>query len=161
MDFTNLWTAFHQHRSRLALVLVGLLIFAAGWQLGRVMSPYYAARPIVFEDRQCEACSSSGGSRGELEALQNAGKTDAGKTVVGGNTSGVALDSPEVERVSTVAGTSRGQFVGSVNSNLFHAMSCPSVGRIKEANQIWFASVEKAEAAGYKPSKCTKEKLGL
>jgi len=149
MDFTNLRATFHQHKNRFALVLLSLLIFAVGWQLGRVMSPYYATHPIVFEDRECQARSNSGGSRGELEALQDAGKTTTGEP------SGINAKTPDV------AGTSRGQFVGSVNSDLFHAMGCPSVSRIKTENQIWFASVKEAEAAGYKPSKCTQEKLGL
>ena len=58
----------------------------------------------------------------------------------------------ELERVAESA---------SKNSNLFHDPSCSSVGRIKDTNKIWFNNQEEAAAAGYSPSKCTRELLGI
>lgn len=124
---------------------MAILIFAVGWQTGKVMSPYYAAHPIVFEDRPCEGQTSSGGSQEELTTLQEQG---------GGVT-------PSPKAAPAVAGTSQKLFVGSVNSNLYHHKDCSTANRIKEENKIWFGSTEEAEAAGYSPSKCTRQKLGL
>src|SRR5688500_2411121 len=36
--------------SALLLVVLGLLLFGTGWYVGRAMSPYYAAHPIVFNE---------------------------------------------------------------------------------------------------------------
>ena len=115
MDLTRLWALAVQHSRTLSLALSALLIFAAGWLLGRAMSPYYAASPIVFEDKQCEACTAGQGTSEQLQALQEQG---------------------------------RGEQV-----------AAPPAIRIKTENQIWFSSVTEAESAGYKPSKCTQEKL--
>ena len=157
MDFTGLWVFLQKHKNHLTLLPLGILLFAAGWQTGRVTSPYYAAHPIVFEDRECpESCGTSGGGMAELQALQAEGRA-AGASL----TPGVDLSAPSVSPAPAVAGASTEKFVGSVNSNLFHDPSCPSASRIKEANQVWFASEEEAEAAGYTPSQCTKEKLGI
>ncbi len=69
--------------------------------------------------------------------------------------------SPQPSPQASSASQIQGQYVASVNSNLYHDKSCPTVSRIKPENQVWFASREEAEAAGYSPSVCTKEKLGL
>ena len=61
----------------------------------------------------------------------------------------------------SVAGAAQKKYVASVNSDLFHDHSCPSASRIKEENQVWFGSVEEAQAAGYSPSQCTRDRLGL
>jgi hypothetical protein len=162
MDTTSLWAFLRRHGNRLVLLPAGILIFLAGWQTGKVTSPYYAAHPIVFEERQCEEiCTSSGGDSEELQALQEGGRVmaEAEKEL---SEQRVVPSTEPLSSVGNVAGTStreRGQFVGSVNSDLYHAVGCPSVSRIKEENQIWFNSAEEAEAAGYSPSKCTQEKL--
>jgi hypothetical protein len=159
MDFTGVYAFLQQHKSRLVLIPLGILLFAAGWQTGRVTSPYYALHPIVFEDRQCpESCGNSGGTAAELEALKKAGQGSAVAEIA----ATPPAASPAVPE-STVAGTatSAGKFVGSINSDLFHDPSCAAASRIKEANQVWFASVGEAEAAGYSPSECTKDKLNL
>lgn len=144
LDVTSYWAFWQTHRQKIGSVLVGLLLFLAGWQLGRVTSPYYAASPIIFEDRQCSACSSSGGSLTELQALQGEGA--ATTQAVAGATQGLPVQA--------------GTFVASVNSDLYHHSTCSSASRIKPENQLWFASAEEAEAAGYLPSACTKEKFG-
>ena len=46
-----------------------------------------------------------------------------------------------------------GPFVGSKNSDVYHYPDCSSAKQIKEANKIWFNSVEEAKAAGYRPCK--------
>lgn len=161
-DYTSLWAVFQKRKNTLSLLIVALLIFAGGWQLGKIMSPYYAANSIVFEDSECP---NAGGNQEELINLQQqAMKTPAGKTL------GVEGETPSVEEAGAketsttkpaIAGTTQKKFVGSVNSNLFHDPTCSSSKRIKEENKIWFRSQEEAKAAGYGPSKCTQQKLGL
>jgi len=145
------------------------------------MSPYYAASPIVFEDRPCAGQASSGGSQEELQALQEEGIQQASGNKPAGKTPSSAkasegkpgVLSPDIPATSpakpegrsgvagTSAPTSQKQFVGSVNSSLYHHKDCATANRIKEENKLWFASTEEAEAAGYQPSKCTRDKLGL
>jgi hypothetical protein len=144
MDLTSLFSTYHQRKRHIILIPLALILFALGWQSGRITSPYYASHPIVFEDRECQDNVSSGGSKEELQALREEGSAPNPKPAVA-----ASVDKEE------------GQFVGSINSDLFHAIGCPSVGRIKKENQIWFASIEEAGESGYKPSKCTKEKLNL
>src|SRR4051794_25042538 len=43
-----------------------------------------------------------------------------------------------------------GQVVGNARSHVYHAPNCPSVGRMKEANRVAFASAKEAEAAEYR-----------
>ncbi|MFH1354284.1 MAG: hypothetical protein ABIH36_03260 [bacterium] len=170
-DLTTLWAWLQKNKRHAGKLILALLIFAVGWQLGKVMSPYYASHPIIFQDRPCvEGASSSGGSQVELQALQEQGRGEppstsaesagetpaaaAGKTPEpAGKTLGVNEETPRVEEA--------GAFVGSVNSNLYHHKDCSSASRIKEENKIWFATTEEAEAAGYSPSKCTRDKLGI
>ncbi len=130
-------------KQRLTLLLSGLLIFLAGWQTGRLMSPYYAAHPITF----IEANNVSAPTVSNLIDLKNAGSNP----------------SPSVASATSVASipNSQGQFVGSVNSNKYHHLDCSTWKQIKPENQIWFDTQEEAEAAGYIPTSCTKEKLGI
>jgi len=100
------------------------------------------------------------GGRGELEALQQAGvdlRKTADKIDVAKPTS-----SPRSAAIAGETDTNnQRQFVGSINSDLYHHPDCPTSSRILDKNQIWFSDVADAEAAGYKPSKCTIEKLGV
>lgn len=48
----------------------------------------------------------------------------------------------------------KGKFVGSINSNVYHHPDCPWAKKITPANQIWFNSEEEAQKAGY--VKCEK-----
>ena len=132
------------------------------------MSPYYAASPIVFEDRSCAGQASSGGSLEELQALQKEGIQQASGNEPAGKTPSSAEASegkPGVKETAAaktnIAGATQKLFVGSVNSNLYHHKDCSSASRIKLENQLWFSTQEEAEAAGYSPSKCTRDKLGL
>lgn len=50
------------------------------------------------------------------------------------------------------SGISQGAYVASKNSDKYHLPWCSGAQRIKEANKIWFASKEEAEAAGYLPA---------
>lgn len=136
-----------------------MVAFGAGWQVSKVSTPYYEAHPIIFEDKECPGELSSGGNGEELNQLKEEGiaerqeenkRAETSPAMGGGNVAGV---------VSKV--TANGKFVGSVNSNLFHDPSCAASKRIKEANQIWFSSVDEARQAGYEPSQCTKDKLGM
>lgn len=44
------------------------------------------------------------------------------------------------------------QYVGSKNSDKYHALWCSGAERISEENKIWFDSKVDAEAAGYEPA---------
>lgn len=158
------WLTLKTNQKLVLNILVGVLLFAAGWQLGRVMSPYYAAHPIIFEEGSTDA----GGSQEELVKLRKEGvseTTERGVTPVSGN----VVTSPGVEERSTgesasgeIAGTAtRGRFVGSKNSNKYHAVpECTTWKQIKTANQIWFADQAEAQSAGYMPTSCTAKLLG-
>lgn len=50
------------------------------------------------------------------------------------------------------------KYVGSTNSDKYHYPACTYAKRILEENQIWFGSIEEAEAAGYKPCGVCKPK---
>lgn len=45
-----------------------------------------------------------------------------------------------------------GRYVGSKNSDRYHLPWCSGAQRIADANKVWFASKEEAEAQGYKPA---------
>lgn len=125
MAGTSLRMFFVKYDKAIGYSIFGILLFLLGWQTGRVMSPYYASSPIVFEDRQCSVCPSSGGTPEALQSL---------------------ISSPN---------DSKGLYVGSNNSTLFHHYTCASAKSIKTANQVWFATYEDAVAAGRTPSACT------
>ena len=160
MDLTSLWVFIQRNKKHVGTLIFGALLFVAGWQLGKVTSPYYAAHPIVFEDRQCDQCSSSGGTPEELTQLKEAGIAEREPDTQQA-AKPTAPPSSALPAVAGSATTDQAQFVASKNSNLFHDPSCSSVGRIKETNKIWFANQAEAAAAGYTPSKCTQKLLGL
>jgi len=155
MDATSLMVFWQKHKHQTGLAITALLIFAAGWQSGRITSPYYAAHPIIFK----EGPTPPGGG-GELEALQAEGVGLRDKAANVEPTS--PTSSP---KLPTIAGETTanktGQFVGSINSDLYHHVDCPTSSRILEKNQIWFADEADASAAGYKPSKCTIDQVGV
>lgn len=145
-DFTAAWVFVKTNSAKIQLFLIGVLLFLAGWHVGRLMSPYYSSSEIIFNDRDCTQCSSSGGTSEELSQLRE---------------EGIALNTPSPLVAGILSAREGDQFVASVNSDLFHHISCPSAQRIKEENQIWFSSIEEARSAGFQPSSCTEEKLGL
>lgn len=156
-DLTSLRVMLQRLGPRLSLVIIGLLLFIAGWQLGRVMSPYYAAHPIVFKD----VVANNTGDPQALATLQVVAKpTPSPYQGEGGG---------EVRQHAVAAITTRqptalnasATFFASKNSSLYHHQDCPAVKQIKETNKISFATREEAEKAGFSPSQCTKQKLGL
>ena len=133
-----------------------------GFQAGRVTSPYYATHPIIFQE-ECKTANSSGGSAEELLALKNAGKeqpTEQANAVAGEDSALQPKTTPTVAGANTRQEHS-GQFVGSKNSDKYHHLDCSTWKSIKEENQVWFTSREDAESKGYKPTKCTADKLGI
>ncbi len=123
------------HAKAMQMGLLGIAIFGVGWETGKVMSPYYAATPIVFEDTQPAA----GGGEGDLQTL---------------------LASP-VASISSAPAQAQGKYVASKNSTLFHDASCASAKSIKAENQVWFGSLDEAKASGRSPSSCTLKLLGV
>jgi len=145
-DITSLWVFFQNKRKLINQILIGLIVFVAGWLAGQVTSPYYSSQPIIFQERGPGAVA--GTSSGDLESLQQKG-----------------VEMRQQKNVQQVLADTRmtpgsGEYVASVNSNLFHHVSCAAAKSIKEENQIWFTSAEQARQAGYSPSKCTQEATG-
>ena len=68
-------------------------------------------------------------------------------------TSETTTETTATETTVTETTQSSGPFVGSKNSDVYHYPDCSSAKQIKEANKIWFNSVEEAKAAGYRPCK--------
>ena len=159
MGLVELWVLLRTRRELLSTALIGVLLFAAGWQLGRVTSPFYAAHPIVFTEVEGD---SGNGDTTELLELKRQGvaEREAQQARVAGQASG-SMASPTTDNGTLGEGTAAGVFVGSRNSNLYHHHTCATADRIKPANQIWWNTVEAAAAAGYSPSKCTQDKLGI
>ncbi len=158
MDLTSWWAFWQRYKHLLGFGVAALVIFGTGWQLGRVMSPYYAAHPIVFEDNHGADVASAGGSIEQLTSLREAGTAQAALA----DAPAVVSPTPTAVVAGVVSSTvpsSEKLFVGSVNSDKYHHKDCASGRQIKEENQIWFGSVEEAEKAGYTASKCTAEKL--
>ncbi len=142
MEWADFRLFFKQHDTAIGAGIIAILIFLLGWHMGRIMSPYYASTPIVFEDRTCNACPASSGS---LQELQN----DSAGNLIPTSTSDV--------RINDSGGLPAGLYVASKNSDLFHHYTCPSAHTIKEENQLWFATYEEAAASGRQPSSCTQK----
>jgi hypothetical protein len=164
VDLTSFYTFWQRQKKWAGHLLLALLIFAAGWQTGRVMSPYYAAHPIVFEERKCPGCSSVGGTVQELESLRQQGiairqMEESPALAQASPQPTVAAAKDEASPVASPPQSSQKMFVASSHSDKYHHKDCPAVKQIKEENQVWFATAAEAEAAGYSPSKCTQDKL--
>lgn len=146
MDFTSLWASWQKYHNYVGAFVAGALLFTLGWQVGHMMSPYYAATPIVFEEKVGE---DHGGTLEGLQQLEQAG--------IKATKAPVVQASP-----GTVAGaaTTSGAYVASKNSTLYHDKRCPSASRIASQNLLTFSTKEQAEAAGFTPSACTKTYLG-
>ncbi|MBI3255611.1 MAG: hypothetical protein HYZ63_01445 [Candidatus Andersenbacteria bacterium] len=144
MDFTSLWVTWQRYKTNVLVITAIVAAFGVGWQVGRMMSPYYASSPIILTDVTSQEMVKS------LETLKQTGiaarPTAAKEPVVAAAT-------------TTNPGASQGEFVASKNSNLYHHKSCATVNRISQANKRFFATALEAEAAGLTPSKCTLDKL--
>jgi len=57
----------------------------------------------------------------------------------------------EEEPCESTSPATRGQFVGSLESDKYHYPSCRWAKKILPENEIWFSSSEEARAAGYVP----------
>lgn len=152
MDGSTLRLFWHKYRRAASSGTVALLMFAVGWHLGRVTSPYYAAHPIIFQDN---TSASLDGSRNELSKLQRASQPAESAQPSSAAVAGATADAPSPAASPTIAAAA--QFVASKNSSLFHHISCPAASRIKEENKRFFASTDEARAAGLSPSKCSQE----
>ena len=52
----------------------------------------------------------------------------------------------------TTATSAQGRYVASKNGTKYYLPSCSGVGKISEANKIWFVSEAAARVAGYTPA---------
>jgi hypothetical protein len=168
MDLSTYWVLIQRHKARSGQLLLLLIVFIIGWRLGLYTSPYYQSTPIVFEDNACERSIGTTAdlgavatSKSDTEVAKQA-RADSTLTATPSESAITAPNNPQVAGSTEKAQLpSDKKYVGSTNSDLFHDLSCSASTRIKESNQIWFASVEEAKQAGYSPSKCTAELLGL
>ena len=69
-----------------------------------------------------------------------------------GDSDTISVESIDVESPQILSLQIGGKYVGSKNSDKYHAPWCSGAQRIKEENQIWFATKEEAELAGYSPA---------
>lgn len=167
MALETLWVFWKRHQHQAGYFIIGILLFAAGWQFGRVTSPYYASHPIVFQEAPGTSPDANAGSVEALVALKEAGEGSAqvaaaittspepsmGESILPSSTT---TPLPPPQTPPPAGGETPDKiYVGSKNSDLYHYKTCSSASRIKEENQIWWPTREAAEAAGYKPSKCT------
>lgn len=54
-----------------------------------------------------------------------------------------------------------GQFVGSINSDVYHYPSCTYAKKIKPENQIWFTDADDAVRHGYRPCSVCNPPMGI
>jgi hypothetical protein len=145
MDFTSYWATWQKIRSNVGLIIVAILIFAGGWQTGHVMSPYYQAAPITFQENASE---------------NHAGDTPALQTL---NDTGQALKPTSKPSIVPTATTNNNSttapYVASKNSKLYHDSRCPAAKSISPANLRTFTTPQQAEAAGFTASACTQSYL--
>lgn len=147
MGVSRMRLFFAQYDNAIGTAILAILIFVLGWYAGRVMSPYYASSPIVFEDRTCDVCPASQGSLQDL--LEKSPGTKPPETSVETRTG-----QPGGQEVP--AGQ-QGVYVASKNSNLFHHYTCAPAKTIKPENRVWYATYEEAQSAGLSPSACTQK----
>lgn len=153
MDVTSWWVFLKTRGDVLGKIVVAILLFAAGWQLGRAMSPYYAAHPIVFE----ESASSVAQVAADEQAL--VAVRDEGVALRQSKTSPTPAIAGAVVVNSTNEPVADKLFVASAKSTKYHHRDCSTWKQIKEENRVWFSTQAEAEAAGYEPTQCTAEKL--
>lgn len=67
---------------------------------------------------------------------------------------GSALPTPIAthEGQGATNGAQQGAYVASKTGSVYHLPWCSGAKRIKEENKVWFATVQEAEAAGYRPA---------
>jgi hypothetical protein len=119
------------NREELFLVAVILLVALASFGLGRL-----------------SALESSEGGYGELEVVSAPVSDEelaelAEKVRLAGEDGAAALEAGE---------SGPTEIVGNKNSKIFHRADCSGARNMSEANKIYFASVEAAVAAGYRPA---------
>ncbi len=165
IDLTELWVIIKKKPYLLWQILFTVAVFATGWQLGKIMSPYYSSHPIIFQEADNGNLNENYNDNQVLIDLKEQGiearKDKKPSTSTSSPTPSSEIAGAIIENSKKPAPSQTKKFVGSVNSDLYHHPDCPSSKRIKEANQIWFGSQEEAVQAGYSPGKCTKEKLGI
>jgi hypothetical protein len=68
--------------------------------------------------------------------------------------SGVTIIQPQTKKNNpeTPQKGSEVQLVASKSGTRYHLLTCPGASQIKEANKLFFSSVNDAEAAGYTPA---------
>lgn len=156
MELSSFWAFIKTRRQLIGTILLGVVLFLLGWQLGRAMSPYYDSRPIIFSDENCS--NKAGGTLEELSALQRKGQalqSPAGESPSSQPKASVAAASAGIQEQTTKL------FIGNKNSRLFHHRDCPTWQRIGLTNRVQFSTAEEATAAGYQPTQCTQQKISM
>lgn len=162
MSLYSTWLTLKQKQHLFWAAAAGIALFVAGWHTGRVMSPYYASQPIVFQESDSSPATAIDDMPQQLAVLQDESQQLRAAATAQPQVAAAQTVQPPSEALPTVVPTTtQGQrtFVASINSDLYHHISCPSVKQIKEENKVWFTTSEEAEKAGYSPSKCTQETL--
>ncbi len=73
------------------------------------------------------------------------------------NASSTSIASVEAGAKAGEANKEKGMYVGSRSGHSYYLPTCAGVKRIKDANKVWFATVEEATAKGYHSASNCKE----
>jgi len=70
-----------------------------------------------------------------------------------GTVKNTQVETTEDESKTDFSVQDQGKYVASKNGTKYHLPWCGSAKRIKEENEVWFATKTEAESAGYSPAK--------
>jgi len=133
MLYTNLSqikTLVKNNQGDIALVIGFVLVAIIAFGVGRLTAPPIVRNPIIVE---------------------NAANNGDSANISGSITSAASQNNQLVANTQT---NTKGMFVGSKNSNLYHWPWCAPAKNIKLENEVWFDSEAAARAAGRTPSSC-------
>lgn len=119
-----------KNQGDIALVVGFILVAIIAFGAGRLTAPAVVRNPIIIE---------------------NMGDTGNSAGIDDSAASGVSSDNPVN---ASIQSNTKGMFVGSKNSNLYHWPWCAPAKNIKPENEVWFQSEAEARAAGRSPSSC-------
>ncbi|TSC53389.1 MAG: Copper amine oxidase domain-containing protein [Parcubacteria group bacterium LiPW_39] len=121
-----------KNQGDIAIVIGFVLVAAIAFGAGRLSAPEIIRNPIVIEEPN---------STSSINLFGN-----------------VSQPPIATEQGSAAATSEKGLFVASRGGTKYHWSWCSWGQRIKTENQIWFNSEAQAQAAGYSPCACIKNK---
>ena len=117
----------------LFIIVIIILVGAASFGLGRLSSIEKKKTPIAVYNVNQEVLA--GILKGQVE---------------GAGEGGASADSRAA--LSTSSTVSKGLVFASKSGKKYYYPWCSGADRVKEANKVWFATIEQAKSAGYTPA---------